>query len=117
MSIQHPSKMAPPFLPDHPPFPSTVPTAPLSKISLPALTAGDTKEAARLFAASRDAGLFLLDLRGTADGESILQDADEMFRLADKLCDIDDEEREYLRSTSILKGGDEFGTTLVTAGV
>jgi hypothetical protein len=107
----------PPSYPGDPAFPHAIPTAPLSKISLPALAAGDAREASRLFAATRDTGLFYLDLRGTPDGESLLQDVDEMEHLAEKLHDIDDEEREYLRSTSILKKGDEFGTALVTTGV
>jgi hypothetical protein len=94
------------------PFPDTFSTRPLSKISFKALAAGSPAEAARLLAAARDTGIFYLDLYAAADGELILEDVDEMFSLAEKLRGIDEEEREYLRST--MKKGDRFGTTSVT---
>jgi isopenicillin N synthase-like dioxygenase len=100
------------FYSDIAPFPNTFPTAPLLKISFKALVAGSSEEAARLFAAARDTGIFYLDLYGAADGELILDDVDEMFSLAEKLCDIDEEEREYLRST--MTKGSQCSTALVT---
>jgi hypothetical protein len=100
-----------PVYPDLPPFPDDVPTAPLVKISFLALAAGDPDETARLFAAAKDTGFFYLDLRRTPDGEFILEDVNEMLSLAAKLGDIDDEEREYLRST--LTKETLFGTALV----
>jgi hypothetical protein len=46
-----------------PPFPNTVPTAPLLRISLSKLLAGDKEEEGRVWDASRELGFFYLDLR------------------------------------------------------
>lgn len=48
---------------DPPPFPDTVPTAPLLKISLSKLLAHDAEEEGRLWNACCDLGFFYLDLR------------------------------------------------------
>lgn len=70
-----------------PPFPSTIPTAPLHRLSLQKLRT-DAEESARLFSSSKDLGFFYLDLRGDKEGESLLQDADELFTMAPKLYDL-----------------------------
>jgi len=54
--------------PDIPPFPTTVPTAPLLRISLAKLAAGDEEEAERVWKACCELGFFYLDLRMTRDG-------------------------------------------------
>jgi hypothetical protein len=48
---------------DLPPFPDTVPTAPLLKISLAKLLRHDREEEQRLWEACCDLGFFYLDLR------------------------------------------------------
>jgi hypothetical protein len=56
--------------PNIPPFPSTVPTAPLLRISLAKLLAHDTKEEERLWNACCDLGFFYLDLRSATGGHA-----------------------------------------------
>ncbi|KAH7311810.1 hypothetical protein BKA65DRAFT_155520 [Rhexocercosporidium sp. MPI-PUGE-AT-0058] len=74
-----------------PPFPSTVPTAPLHRLSLQKLRT-DPEESARLFSSAKDLGFFYLDLRSDYEGESLLQNADELFSMAPKLYDLGREE-------------------------
>jgi non-haem dioxygenase in morphine synthesis N-terminal len=50
-----------------PPFPDTVPTAPLLRISLSKLLAGDAAEEGRVWEASCKLGFFYLDLCSSAD--------------------------------------------------
>jgi hypothetical protein len=86
-----------------PPFPSSVPTAPLLEISLSALQRHDVAEENRLWDAACSLGFFYLDLRpdgelgraengeanGDAgervDGEKLLADADGLFGVAEEL--------------------------------
>lgn len=69
--------------PQCPPFPSTVPVADLPTLSLARLSEHDTTEERRFFDACREYGFFLLDLKSSQRGESLLQDADRMFELAE----------------------------------
>lgn len=64
-----PSLEAPSF-PDLPPFPDTVPTAPLLKISLSKLLAHDAEEEERLWNACCDLGFFYLDLRSNNESSN-----------------------------------------------
>ncbi|KAG9201254.1 hypothetical protein G6514_005985 [Epicoccum nigrum] len=64
-----------------PPFPSTVPTAPLFRISLAKLTSQDEAEQERCWQACRELGFFYLDLRGCTPGCALLSDADALFEL------------------------------------
>ena len=106
-------KMSKPLL-DISPVLENVPTAPpLVEIDFALLAADDPDEAARLFSAARDAGTFYLDLQGIAEGELLLEHAGEMFGLAEKLRQGEDEEREYLRS--LPKEANPFATALVAS--
>jgi len=114
--------------PGLPPFPDTVPTAPLLKISLAKLLRHDKEEEQRLWEVCCDLGFFYLDLRsdgpatnghtdGTEgdtneyanehsngtngptsdvqiDGESLLRDADQLFKVGEELFDLPVEEKQ-----------------------
>ncbi|KAG4431665.1 hypothetical protein IFR05_012848 [Cadophora sp. M221] len=97
-----------------PPFPSTVPTAPLHRLSLQKLRI-DPKESDRLFSSSKDLGFFYFDLRGDEEGESLLQDADELFSMAPKLYDLGREElsKYDYKSKGSYVGYKGFGSAVV----
>lgn len=71
--------------PDLPPFPPTLRTAPLVRLSLKTLLSPSSSspeslaESASLFRAAKDLGFFYLDLRGVEVGEQILADAERLF--------------------------------------
>ena len=79
--------------PGLPPFPDDVPTAPLLRLSLAKLLAGDAAEYERLFEASIDIGFFYLDLQDSEQGRSLLLDADDLFQVGDKLFQLPLEEK------------------------
>lgn len=79
--------------PDIPPFPDDVPTAPLLRLSLAKLLAGDTAEYERLFQASVKIGFFYLDLQESEHGTTLLSDADDLFKVGEKLFELDLEEK------------------------
>ena len=56
--------------PNIPPFPDTVPTAPLLRISLAKLLNHDAEEEGRFWSACCDLGFFYLDLRSSDTGAS-----------------------------------------------
>lgn len=76
-----------------PPFPSNIPTAPLVTISLAKLLSSDPKEHASLYTASKSLGFFYLDMRGCAEGEKLLEDAEVMFGLLQDFFDLPTEEK------------------------
>ncbi|ORY12945.1 hypothetical protein BCR34DRAFT_586840 [Clohesyomyces aquaticus] len=83
---------------DLPPFPETVPTAPLLRISLQKLLQGNADEEERCWKACCDLGFFYLDLRteDTAqgvDGQSLLRDADQLFEVMKGFFDLDVQEK------------------------
>jgi hypothetical protein len=105
---------------DIPPFPNTVPTAPLLRISLAKLLRGDAEEEDQLWKACCDLGFFYLDLRtadsestgrngngrdfeagiGTGrvkvDGEGLLADAERLFKVGEEFFELPvEEKREY----------------------
>ena len=67
-----------------PPFPSDLPVAPLLKLSLAELSAGDATERGQLLRASIEQGFFLLDLRETSKGQRLLNDVDEAFKIGQR---------------------------------
>lgn len=84
----------------NPPFPDTVPTAPLLRISLQKLLQHDVEEEDRFWSACCDLGFFYLDLRtssdhvnGDVDGEGLLRDADALFEVAREFFDLPVEEK------------------------
>jgi isopenicillin N synthase-like dioxygenase len=92
--------------PNIPPFPTTVPTAPLLRLSLSALCAHDAAESARLFSASKALGFFYLDLRNDPQGSQILSEADELFRVGEELFELG---REELSKYDYSEQGSYFG--------
>jgi len=74
-----------------PPFPEDVPTAPLLRLSLHKLLDRDEDEVKRFNRACEDLGFFYLDLEG--DGDSLLNDANKLFIVAEALCDLPIEEK------------------------
>jgi isopenicillin N synthase-like dioxygenase len=79
--------------PGLPPFPEDVPTAPLLRLSLTKLLKHDGEEFHRFCKACKDIGFFYLDLRDLEEGESILCDADKLFKLSEQLFALDAEEK------------------------
>lgn len=99
--FEHPDSMDQPI----PPFPSDVPTAKLSKLSLRKLVAANEEESQKLFESCRTLGFFLLDLEDSHDGIVMLRDVLEMFKFAVPLFDLDtDTKMRYL-----MKDGAVFG--------
>lgn len=74
-----------------PPFPENIPTAPLLRISLEKLLQRETAELERFARACEDLGFFYLDLTGP--GDSLLADADQLFRVGEELFDLPLEEK------------------------
>lgn len=75
-----------------PPFPDDVPTAPLLRLSLAKLLQRDNEEVNRFIRACEDLGFFYLDLSGP--GDSLLADADELFKVGAALYDLPLEEKQ-----------------------
>lgn len=75
----------------YPAFPQHVPVMDLPRISLAKL-ANDDGESAQLFRACKETGFFLLDLRDTDEGETMLNDAEAKYDLSEKVFDIDQAE-------------------------
>ncbi|GKZ26049.1 hypothetical protein AbraIFM66951_005081 [Aspergillus brasiliensis] len=72
-----------------PPFPTDTPTIDLPILSFHQLQSGNTTEAEKLYAASREWGFFLLDLQDSPDGTTLLHDAETMFDLDTELYSLD----------------------------
>lgn len=98
-----------------PPFPNDVPTAPLLRISLNKLMNNDPDESSHLFTACKDLGFFYLDLSGTPQGQSILEDADKLFDVGKELYDLPLEEKQRYNvsvQTSFM-GYKGYGTSVI----
>lgn len=72
-----------------PPFPDNVPTAQLPPIAYKKLLTADMAESTALFDAFRATGFCLLDLRGCAEGETFLKEAESVFRVNQEIHDLD----------------------------
>ncbi|KAJ9613102.1 hypothetical protein H2200_003043 [Cladophialophora chaetospira] len=72
-------------------FPDDVPTAPLLRLSFAKILARDNEEVTRFVRACEDLGFFYLDLTGP--GDSLLDDADQLFRVGEELFDLPLEEK------------------------
>ncbi|KAJ5541760.1 hypothetical protein N7494_006836 [Penicillium frequentans] len=79
--------------PDLSPFPTEIPTAPLLRLSLGKLLAGDKSELDRLFEASVEIGFFYLDFQDSQLGSSLLQDVDKLFGVGKELFELSLEEK------------------------
>jgi hypothetical protein len=91
----HPSPRAPGSA--LPPFPEDVPIAPLVTISLCKIAESTFSiEHERLFSAAKSLGFFYLDVRGTPEGEHLLQQVDDMFNIMDEFFSLPiDEKAKY----------------------
>ncbi|KAF2104102.1 Clavaminate synthase-like protein [Rhizodiscina lignyota] len=87
-----------------PPFPNTVSTAPLLRISLAKLLSGDAEEQDRVWKACCGLGFFYLDMRmnedisdaGLLDGNALLDDADQLFKTGEGFFELPlEEKRKY----------------------
>ena len=76
----------------YPPFPASVPIADLRCLSFSKLLADEESESERLFQSCRETGFFLVDLRGTTEGETMLKHAEIAFDLNKKIFELDQEE-------------------------
>jgi hypothetical protein len=77
---------------ESPEFPSNVAVANIPVISYQKLKdVSSEKESKSLYEASREHGFFLLDLRGSEDGERVLQDAGRMFDISRAVFDLETE--------------------------
>lgn len=85
--------MASDNFPDLPPFPDDIPTTPLLRLSLATLLKHEEGEYQRFCKACEEIGFFYLDLRELEDGQSILSDADQLFKLSEDLFALDIEEK------------------------
>jgi len=93
-----------------PPFPNSIPTAPLLRISLAKILSHDADEEQRLWNACRDLGFFYLDLRNPSptsppptlsqppnddiSGATLLRNADALFALQQQLFDLPLQEKQ-----------------------
>lgn len=64
-----------------PPFPKDVPVLEIPQISFQQLQYGNHETILSMFEACREYGFFLLDLNHSAEGATLLQDAENMFEL------------------------------------
>ncbi|GIZ45689.1 hypothetical protein CKM354_000884600 [Cercospora kikuchii] len=96
---------------DLPPFPNDIPQAPLLRISLQKLLAGDVQEDEKLWRACCDLGFFYLDLRNgnsttnnsnspesqqdvlPIEGDALLSNAEDLFTLAQDVFNLPVEEK------------------------
>ena len=76
----------------YPPFPTDVPVADLRRLSFSKLLADEEPESERLFQSCRETGFFLVDLRGTSEGETMLKHAEIAFHLNKKIFELEQEE-------------------------
>ncbi|EAA66061.1 hypothetical protein AN0188.2 [Aspergillus nidulans FGSC A4] len=76
-----------------PPFPDDVPTAPLLRLSLKDLLAGNETEIEKLSKACEDIGFFYLDMRDAGTVTQILEDADKLFEIGAGLFELPLEEK------------------------
>jgi hypothetical protein len=80
-----------------PAFPDNVPIAPVCTVSLVRLRSGDGGTAKNLLSACQELGFFLLDLRGDALGESLIDDIDQLFDATKDIMNLpQDVKKEYL---------------------
>jgi len=71
-----------PSLDSFPPFPDDVPTAPIARISSLKLLNGDLSEGSKVLEACQTYGFFYLDLRDSTEGETLLDESEQLLQLA-----------------------------------
>lgn len=84
-----------------PPFPEDVRIAHMSTVHLASLRSGDGDTLQPILAACQELGFFLLDLRGDALGEEIIEEIDELFGFAETLMNLPDHvKQQYIHDRS-----------------
>lgn len=78
---------------NYPPFPSDVPVAQVSRISLAKLLAQDQAESSVFYESCRTTGFFLLDLQDHEDGRCLLNGTQSLRRIAEELFSLKEEEK------------------------
>lgn len=82
--------------PGLPPFPRDVPKAPLLRLSFKKLLARDEAEIHRLIDAAEDLGFFYLDLENAGSCSTILDDADQLFKISKEFFNLSlDEKKKF----------------------
>lgn len=76
-----------------PPFPNDIPAIELPRLALCKLLSGDEGESQALFEACTGLGFFLLDLRGCAEGETVLEETEIGFDASREFYALSDEEK------------------------
>ena len=80
-----------------PPFPDDIPTMPMYTVSLGDLCARDERAAHTMFTACQELGFFLLDLRQSELGESMIQEIDSLFVVGKEIMSLpEDIKEQYL---------------------
>lgn len=78
----------------YPPFPENITTAPLVTISLEKLELGDEAESKRFYDAAKDLGFFYMKLEGSALGERMVDEAEQLHHLQQGFFKLPSEEKE-----------------------
>ncbi|RFU27497.1 hypothetical protein B7463_g8847, partial [Scytalidium lignicola] len=78
----------------YPPFAEGVTTAPLVSISLVKLEAGDAAESQAFFKASKELGFFYLNMEGSALGEKIVSEAEQLHLIQQGFSNLPNEEKD-----------------------
>ena len=89
-----------------PPFPGGLPLAPIAIISHQKLLENDPDEAERVLEACKTHGFFYLDLTDDVNEQSLLEESEELLKLAYRAFDCPEEEK---RKFAALKGVSLFG--------
>ena len=74
------------------PFPDDVVVADLPRLSLSKLLKNETLESEQLYRSCREIGLFLLDLKGSHVGDTLLGDAENVFRLGEEIFGLEQDQ-------------------------
>jgi isopenicillin N synthase-like dioxygenase len=91
-----------PYTPEHtfatfPPFPSDVVTAPLVTLSLAKLQSAPAEsnpESQKLYDCAQNLGFFYMDMRGSPEGETLLDGAERLHELEQKFFALSPDDRE-----------------------
>ena len=77
-----------------PPFPENITTAPLVSISLAKLEASDAAESSAFFDACQKLGFFYMNMEGSALGEKMVSQAEQLLQLQKEFFKRPNEEKE-----------------------
>lgn len=78
----------------YPPFAEGVATAPLVSISLANLEADNAAESQAFFKASKELGFFYLNMEGSALGEKIISEAEQLHVVQQEFAQLSNEEKD-----------------------